>query len=91
MPQRSDLTLRPVAGLAMVLTVSLWLSVTGTVGEDPDAPNSGAALAAVILFTLAAVLTAVAAVRLIERIGHNQSSRPPVAWWASDQHLAGGH
>ena len=74
-----------------------WLAanVVGIAGACvepyPDAPNSGTALAAVILFTLAAVLTAVAAVRLIERIGHNQSSRPPVAWWASDQHLAGGH
>ena len=57
----------------------------------PDALESGAALAAAILLTLAAALTAVSAwlaVRVIERIGHDQSSRPPIAWWASDQHLA---
>jgi Domain of unknown function (DUF4328) len=59
----------------------------------PDAPDFGAALATTILLTVAAALTAVAAwlaVRVIERIGHDQTSRPPVAWWASDQYLAGG-
>lgn len=65
--------------------------VGGVVEPYPDAPDHGLALAAAILYTVGAMLTAVSAwlaVRIIERIDHDQSTRPPVAWWASDQYLA---